>query len=369
MNMNFYAGTKLITGKDCIESNSYLFKRFGKKCLIVTGKSSAVKCGALSDVTDSLEKEGIAHEVYNGICQNPTAASCIEAGKQARNSGADFIIGIGGGSPLDASKAVAAAASNPDMNEADLYAMNIKNKPLPLIAVGTTAGTGSEVTPVSVLTNCQGMKKSIKSELLYPAISFGDPKYTVSLSEKFTRSTAIDAAAHCIESYFNRTANTMSEVFAVSGLKILSEVFDKINSCGVGSLTYDDREKLYNASILGGYAISVTGTAMPHSLGYFLTENYGIPHGTACGAYLSKFIDINLDEVPEKADKLFNELRTDADSFKEMIKRVSPEISVKLTDEDIAELAPRWDNTPSLKKNFGNIDGEYISDMLRELFS
>lgn len=369
MNMNFYVSTRLITGKDCIKKNASLFSQYGKRCLIVTGENSASRCGALDDVTAALKENGVEYQIDNSIRQNPTAASCIEAGRKARDFGADFIVGIGGGSPLDASKAVAVAAVNPDIHESDLYAMKCAHQPIPVIAVGTTAGTGSEVTPVSVLTNSSGMKKSIKNDLLYPAVSFGDPRYTQSLPDRFTRSTAIDAAAHCIESYFNRTANTMSEIFAVSGLKILSEVFAKIISDGVESLTYEDREKLYYASILGGYAISVTGTAMPHSLGYFLTENYGLAHGTACGAYLPSFIDINIKEVPEKAEKFFYELRTDADSFKNMITAVMPEFSVKLSDADIAALAPRWENTPSLSKNFGNINGAFISALLKNIFA
>ena len=368
MNMNFYVSTKLITGKDCIKENASLFDKFGKRCLIVTGASSAVKCGAMSDVTDALDKNGIFYEVYNKICQNPTVSSCIEAGEKARSFGADFIIGIGGGSPLDASKATAVAATNPDIGESELYSMQIENKPLPLITVGTTAGTGSEVTPVSVLTNSHGMKKSIKSELLYPAVSFGDCKYTLSLSDGFTRSTAIDAAAHCIESYFNRTANTMSEIFALSGLKILSEVFSVIISRGTQTLTYDEREKLYNASILGGYAISITGRAMPHSLGYFLTENHGLSHGTACGAYLPSFIDYNIKAVPERAERFFAALDTDATSFKAMLSAVTPDFDVKLTDSDIAQLAPRWENVPSFKKNYGKVDGEFVSALLKDLF-
>ncbi len=368
MNMNFYVNTKVITGVGCVAKNAEKLSALGKKCLIVTGASSAEKCGALGDVLSALEALKVEYETYNKIRQNPTAESCFEAGLLARDFCADFILGIGGGSPLDASKAIAVVAANPNITEELLYSMEWGKAPLPVVAVGTTAGTGSEVTGVAVITNSKGFKKSFRNDLSYPVISFGDPKYTMSLSDAFTRSTAVDALAHCVESFFSRSANDISKVFAVSGIKKLIKVFNKIIKSGTESLNLNDREELYNASLFGGFAISVTGTAFPHALGYFLTENYGVAHGTACAVFLNKFIEYNMSVMPELTAEFFDEIRVSKPEFDAIIKKITPPVDVKLSDDDISALAPRWENNGSLKRNWGNVDGEFVSALLKDLF-
>jgi alcohol dehydrogenase class IV len=366
--MNFYMSTKIVTGSECMKKNSALLKTLGERCMIVTGSSSAKKSGALDDVMSVLNENSTEFIIYDKIQQNPTVASCFEAGKIARDFHADYIIGIGGGSPLDASKAVAVAAANENISEEILYKLAWSNKPLPIIAVGTTAGTGSEVTSVAVLTNGKGFKKSIRHPELYPCISFGDAKYTVTLSDSFTRSTAVDAFAHCIESYFNRSANDISKTFALAGVKKLITEFEKIDSCGTESLTYDDRENLYNASLYGGLAISITGTAFPHALGYFLTEIYNVPHGTACAVFIPEFIDYNSNIVPELSDEFFNEIGMDRNKIKKLIKKITGQCNVSLNEEDIIRLSPRWDNNGSLKRNWGNINAEFINGLLKRIF-
>ena len=368
MNMNFYVGTKIITGVDCVKNNADELKRFGKKCIIVTGKSSAEKCGALGDVKAALDSNGTEYIIYNGISQNPTVASCFEAAGKAIAFGAEYVIGIGGGSPLDAAKAVAVAAANPNISEKDLYAMNWENTPLKVVTVGTTAGTGSEVTSVSVLTNSEGRKKSFRNDLTYPALSFGDPVYTTFMSDKFTRSTAVDALAHCTESYFNRKANDISRSFAAEGIRKLVKIFRKIAENGTESLTLEDREELYNASLYGGFAISVTGTAFPHALGYFLTENYGIPHGTACAVFLNEFMAYNAECEPEQVNDFHERIGCEKEKFASLIEKITPETDIKLSDGDIAALSPRWVGNASLAKNYGNVDVNFVNNLLRRMF-
>lgn len=368
MNMNFFVNTRLITGVDCVRNNAERLGSYGDRCLIVTGTSSAKKCGALDDVTEAFDATGVKYEIYDKICQNPTVESCFEAGKIAFEMKADFILGIGGGSPLDASKAIAVVAANPGISEEKLYAMDWAEQPLPVVAVGTTAGTGSEVTSVAVITNSKGFKKSFRNDLSYPFLSLGDPKYTLSLSDSFTRSTAVDALAHCVESFFSRSANDISKIYAVAGVRKLLKVFDKIIAESTESLTIEDREELYNASLLGGLAIAVTGTAFPHALGYFLTENYDVAHGTACAVFLNEFIDYNKNIKPELTKEFFDEIRVDMDSFKRTVEKTTPSIDVKLSDADIEKLSVRWENNAALKRNWGNVDTAFVNSLLRKLF-
>lgn len=370
MEMNFFLPTKIITGKDCVTENASLFKNYGKKCIIVTGKTSADKCGAYDDVCRALDGAGISHERYNGIAQNPTFCSCFEAAELARSCGAEFVIGIGGGSPLDAAKAVAVLCANPGMTESGMFSMKWENEPLPIIAVGTTAGTGSEVTPVSVITSTEGLKKSFRSDKTFPVLSFGDAKYTLSLPSDFTRSTALDALCHCVEAYLNRTSNEICRNFAVRGIKILSCMLEK--TADGSELTYEDRERLYCASVYGGLAISVSGTCFPHAMGYFLSEDHNIPHGNACAVYLDAFISHNQKADPEKTERFFSETSMTKQKLLSLVTENLPEkdktLGIKLSEKDISSLLPRFSDNKNFKKCYGKADAALAEKILKELF-
>ncbi len=365
--MDFYMSTRLITGNNCILNNAEMFSEMGQRCLIVTGKSSAKRCGALGDVTEALGRVGIGYSIYDEIVQNPTIASCIEAGKLAKGYGADFIIGIGGGSPLDAAKIVAVCAANPKTEEDDLYARKWIKDALPVLLIGTTAGTGSEVTPVSVLTDSRGRKRSIRDERIYAKISFGDPRYTETLPRKFVLSTAVDALAHCIESYFSKKANDISAAFALRGAAILRETLGSVLQSNT-KLDSDQRERLYNASILGGLAISVTGTTFPHNMGYFLSEDYGVAHGNACAVYLPELLRYAEKCAPERISSFFAAIGGDIDCLIDLIERITPKLDIILTEEDIKRLMPRWENNSSVASTVGNVTADMIEKILRDKF-
>ncbi len=370
MEMNFVLPTRIVTGSDCVTKNAALLLEFGKKCIIVTGKKSAKLCGALDDMTRALGAVGIEWTLFDGIEQNPSYLSCKKASLLAIDFGAEFVIGIGGGSPLDAAKAVAVLATDKNMDEKTMYSSVWEKTPLPIVCVGTTAGTGSEVTPVSVITNSSGMKKSFRAITTFPRLSFGDAKYTLSLSRDFTRSTAIDALCHCVESYFNRTANELSRCFAVRGVQILCEMLGK--TATEEELSYDDREKLYCASIYGGLAISITGTAFPHAFGYFLTENHGVAHGNACGAYLPKFLEYNAVNAKELSESFFGSVGISRDELCALVTDNLPRkditCGVHLSEKEIKELLPRYENNASLGKCYGNADATLAKEILSKLF-
>ena len=369
MNMNFCLPTTIITGKNCLASNGELLSRLGSRCIIVTGKSAARRSGALDDLISVLKSEGIEYALFDEIEQNPSYKSCLSAALAAKQMGAEFVVGIGGGSPLDAAKAIAVLAKASDTSPEALYSSKWDASPLPIVAVGTTAGTGSEVTPVSVITTPNGIKKSFRAPSLYPVLAFGDATYTMSLPPDFTRSTALDALAHCLESYFNRSSNDISRLFAKRGIAILIEMLEKTADCHLAPLSFEDREAIYCASLYGGLAISVTGTAFPHALGYFLSEQYGIPHGNACAVYLEEFIRHNVETAPKETELLFAELGTDAESLSALIRKNLPDIKISLTEEKIASLLPRYEDNKSLKKCYGKVDKDFAADILRCLFS
>lgn len=366
MNINSYMPVEVISGKNCFNDNYVKLEKLGTKCLIVTGGSSAEKCGALDDVKCALKKLSIKYTVFNEITENPYTADCHRAGETARKFGADFIIGIGGGSPLDASKAIAIYSSNPELKHEDIYLRQYNNKPLPLVLIGTTSGTGSEVTGVSVLTNSNNnMKKSISGHDCYSVISYCDYKYTQTMPYGVTVSTALDAFAHGSESYFSKAANNLSDIYAERAMEIIWEglkYFYKTNSLPDERL----REKMYIGSLFGGLAINITGTCFPHTVGYILTEDYNISHGRACAAFTPEFLKIAAEICPEKAEKLFNKLNTNLDELTEVIS-VLADIKISMASDDIKNYGKRWN---SEMKNFsrtpGNFTGETAVDILKK---
>lgn len=362
MDMNFYMPTKIITGRECVQNNAELFKNLGKRCIIVTGKNSADTCGAFDDVKKALASAGVEFVRYDGITSNPTLASCREAAKLAKESGAEFVIGIGGGSPLDAAKATAALVCDPDMTEEKFYASDFSDV-LPIALIGTTAGTGSEVTPIGVITGSDNCKRSIRADALYPAFCLGDAKYLMSMSDEITRSTALDALCHCIESYFNRTSNEVSRSFAVRGMQLLAEGLEKT---GMGAeLTYEDRELLYTASLYGGLAISVTGTAIPHALSYFISEACGVPHGFACAIFIDDFVRHNVAYVPEIAEEFFRATGVDTGRIKRLLKLNNPpRRPVWLGDGTVDAILPRYENHKNFQKSYGRNDIEIARKFL-----
>lgn len=371
MSLNHYMPTRLITGKGCVKKSAEELKRIGNRVLIVTGRNGARACGALGDVEAALKSNGQEWALYDKIGQNPKLEDCMEAAKMAVSFGADGVIGIGGGSPLDAAKCIAVLAANPGMTKEQLYGLTWKNSPLKIAVVGTTAGTGSEVTKVSVITT-DGRKKSFHHDDIYPLLSFGDAGYTMTLPEMFTRSTAVDAMAHCVESYFSKAADDLSRNFAVAGICLLADVFKKMLQTGFAStaceaMSYMDREKCYEASLYGGLAINKTGTCFPHTMGYLLTEDYGIPHGTACAVFLPEFYAYNRRVVPGLAERFLQDIHMGEEEFIGLIKAMTPECRVVIPEEKIKDAHGRWVNNNSIKKCQGEMTADEADDILRRL--
>lgn len=368
MNINSHMPVQVVSGKDCLKENYQLLEKMGKSCLIVTGGNSAKICGALSDVTACLEKLDIEYSVFDGITENPYTADCHRAGEQARKMNADFIIGIGGGSPLDASKAIAIYAGNENLLPADIYLRKYDNAPLPVVLVGTTSGTGSEVTGVAVLTDSDvNMKKSISGHDCYAKISFCDYSYTETVPYNVTVSTALDAFAHACESYFSSMANDMSDVYAEKAFAMLKN--------GLAHFYYNKtlpdeimREELYVASLFAGMCLNITGTCFPHTMGYILTEDFSVPHGRACAAFIPEFINISALSESEKAEKMFSILGIRQEELCNIIE-VLADIKIKMTPEQVERYSHRWIDPV---KNFSRTPGSFTKatavELLKKLY-
>jgi alcohol dehydrogenase len=330
--MNFFLPTKIYIEKDCVQNHSKELSSFGKKALIVTGAHSSRLNGSLSDVENVLKQAYISYQIFDQIEENPSVESVGKAAETGKNFNSDFVIGIGGGSPLDAAKAVALLIANPDLTSDDLYT-NKAVSHLPVVAIPTTCGTGSEATGVSVLTNHkQGIKKSIPNKI-FPALALVDGKYLSSSKKEIIINTAIDALAHLIESYLNSKANDMNKMFSEYGLKLWGQ--NKDNLLSDQTFSPDLLQKLMLTSTIAGVSIAHTGTGLPHGMSYDLTYSFGIPHGKACGYFQAAYLEVCQKHLPDEINKILEllQIATIAE-FQEMVEKMIGRYKLSRSDAE-----------------------------------
>ncbi len=355
MGIDFYMPARVVSGENCVKNSGEIFKTFGESCLIVTGKSSAKLSGALQQVTEVLTDKGISYTVFSEITENPTISSCTAGGKRALEQSADFIVGIGGGSALDAAKAVGIYAKNPEFSAGDIYKRTIPAKALPVLLVGTTAGTGSEVTGVSVLTDDSvGMKRSISGPDCYARVSFLNPRFTDSMPLGVTVSTALDAFAHAAEGWFSPKSSEISEAYARLSLPKIFTALKEISSSN-RQPDKQTRDELFYASVYAGLALNITGAAFPHTIGYVLTEDFDVPHGKACAAFMSCLTQRAEVFCKDRLCELLSVLKTDKNEMLGLIEGLV-DLDIKMTTEQIEGYCERWSEE---NKNFLNTPGGF----------
>lgn len=326
---------KIISGRGCVAAHPAELA-IGRHAAIVCGKHSAATSGALSDVVHALEGCGATYDIFESALPDPPLMAAYEAGRGISACRADMVIGIGGGSAMDTAKATAAFAANPQLAPMDIYnAAAIEHSPLPLVLIPTTAGTGSEANPYSVLTLPDGrQKKTYSGRGAWARVAFLDPRYTESMGRAGTISTALDAMAHAMESYLSPKSDALSRMLAVYAGSAIWDVLSEYPD----TFTPDMRDRLAYASCAAGAAISITGTGFPHPLGYSLTLLDGIPHGRACAAFHGDFIEYN-KKSPEGAE-LIEAFAAGIGTSTRLLAEYLPALAaveVKLTTDEIRE--------------------------------
>ena len=346
MAYDFYMPARVVGGEGVVTAQSSLLKGFGKKCVIVTGGTGAKKSGALADLTAALDKENIQYKIYDKIGENPLVTSCREAGLIAADFGADFLVGIGGGSALDAVKAAAVFAANPSIDAEEVYLMNYENSPLSTVGIGTTSGTGSEISAVSVLTDTKGVKRSIKGDELYASLVFADSTYTSTMPYDVTVSTALDALAHAVEGFVAAACGDIPTMFAYKGIPLLWSNLCKLLA-NRELPDADARRELYYGSLYAGIVLNACGTLFPHPMGYILTENYGVPHGKACAAFMPALIERSQKYAPERVALLMKMLDTDVESFCNTVRELTALPDISMTEAEVMKHCERWVKAPN----------------------
>lgn len=311
--MNFYIPTKIHVQKDCVSTYMTELASFGTKALIVTGANSSKQNGSLKDVTEALSAQGVLYVIFDSIEQNPSLENVTKAAQVGKEENVDYVIGIGGGSPMDAAKAIAVLIANPEKQAKDLYDPT-PLKALPVVEVPTTAGTGSEATPYAILTLHEEKTKRSMAQKVFPELALVDPGYLNFSNKDLLVNTAIDALAHLIESYLNTNSDPFNRMLSEYGLDLWGSVKEVLLI--EDDPTEEEAETLALASTIAGMAISHTGTSLPHAMSYYLTYEKGIPHGNAVGIFLPAFIDLYEDRSQVKTVLRLLEFRNEKSFFK-----------------------------------------------------
>ncbi len=295
-NFQFYLPTKVYFGQKVLENVGRETKILGEKALIVTGKTSARRTGLLQRVERSLRRAEVETFIFEGVEANPSVETINRGTKLAKAKKCEVIVGLGGGSPLDAAKGIAILSANPGVL-VDYFGRNrIKRKPLPVIAIPTTAGAGSEVTPYAVFTHRENrsiQKKIIADSSLFPRIVLADPELTLSLPASITADAGIDAFSHALESYLSNRSYPLSDILASEAIKLL---FNYLPEAMLNPKDINIRSPILYASLLAGMAIAQTGTILVHAMSYRLTTDLGLSHGKACALLLPSVCEFNFKQ-------------------------------------------------------------------------
>lgn len=287
---------RIVFGTGCIQTFADDYKTLGLKKLFVLTAPPIVPL--IEETLGGLKAVGIAVEVFDQITAEPTLNDFNRIVDVARRFGADSVAGIGGGSVLDVAKLVAAFAQS-EQQAADCFGTGfIQKKGLWLACLPTTAGTGSEVSPNAILLDERDhLKKGIVSPYLIADAAYVDPKLTWTVPAKVTADTGMDALTHCIEAYTNKFAHPAVDIYALQGIRLISQNLLRAVRDGKD---VEAREALALGSLYGGLCLGPVNTAAVHALSYPLGGEFHIPHGLSNAILLPSVMKFNMPACPER---------------------------------------------------------------------
>lgn len=275
--------------------------------------------------------KGLLTDVFFDITSNPTVSSIDDCAEIIRNKNIKFLAALGGGSALDCAKAAASVCLT--QNSIVKYHSgdrNFTSEHIPLIAIPTTSGTGSEVSRKAVLTDpFRGIKAPISCKNFYPTLAIIDPVLTLSLPQKVTASTGFDALAHALEAHSSRYHNAESDEYSILAAKLIFEYLPKAYA---GGLDLAAREKMSEASVLAGLAVDITGATVSHACSYPLTYLYKMRHGEACAFTLDSFIRMNAEVEGVRLHSVANQIGfRDAYDMADRVAQMKIQMGMKTT--------------------------------------
>jgi len=298
MEFSFGLPSQSIFGAGSSKKLPEIVSSFGGKIVFCVYDKGVKQAGIVDELLKMMEDAGLQVVEYDGVQANPTDTIVKEAADKAKEAGTDVIVAIGGGSSMDCAKAINILLTNPEPIN-DYNGLGLVKKPTkPLIAIPTTAGTASEVTGFSIITDTKRMKKMvIGGPFVGATVALLDPELTISMPPSITSSTGLDALTHAIEAYVSKGASVPSDINA---LKAISLICQNIVEATENGSNVEARSNMLLGSMLAGYAFNSAVLGLVHSIAHPLSVHCGLAHGVANAAVLPYVMEFNAKAVPDK---------------------------------------------------------------------
>ncbi len=349
---SFYLPTKIIFRRGSFNELGKETKSLGDRAIFVCGRRFAQKSGYLDRAKKLLEKEGIRVTVFNKVEPNPSFETVEKGAELAKKERINVVIGFGGGSAMDAAKGIAVLVSQGGKITDYIFPNEVRGSVIPIIAVPTTCGTGSEVTRYAVFSDLKNKKKTtMLGYPIIPRVSILDSEVLNYLPPSLTAYTAFDALSHAMEAYLSKASQPLSDLVALESIRV---IFENLEKAYKGDL--DAREKIFYASMLAGIAINCTGTIIVHGMGYYLTMYHDVHHGLANALLLPFALEYLAPSIPEKIVKLAKTLGISKDD---------PSLDAETLFNEICRLENST-GIPRSLRDVGVIDEKEIDVMTEE---
>ena len=302
---SFLVPKTIVAGDDALNTSMEHIRKLGKKALIVTDETMC-KIGTVSKLEAQLKEHAIDYFVYDGVNGEPID-KMIDVGKQLYlENDCEFLIAIGGGSPIDAMKAIGAMLTN-EGEIVDYKGVTIPNPPPPLVAIPTTAGTGSEATKFTIITDSvNNVKMLLVGPDIIPTVAVIDPEFTLSCPPSVTAATGVDALTHAIEAFTSRKAQPLSDIFAVSAIK---RIYANILRAYEEGQHVESRKEMSLAALEAGIAFSNASVTIVHGMSRPIGALFHIPHGLSNAVLLNECLGFIKGGAVEKFALLAEELK------------------------------------------------------------
>ncbi|QJT11237.1 iron-containing alcohol dehydrogenase [Oceanidesulfovibrio marinus] len=293
----FQIPPRIVFGPGYVQKVGEEAKRFGSTAMVVTGRTATTRSGALDAVVASLEAAGLAVVKFAEVESDPSVAIVEKGAALAREKGVDVLVALGGGSPMDAAKGMAILMTN-EGSIAKYEKEQPANAGAPIIAVPTTAGTASEITRFTVITDPEArIKMLITFPGIIPRVAVLDPELTVSMPPAITAATGMDALTHAMEAYISLRGNALTAVQALEAIELIG---DNLVRAVMNGADMEARQNMLLGQMLAGFAFSNASVALVHSMSRPLGAHFGIPHGTANAMLLPPVMAFNRPACTDK---------------------------------------------------------------------
>lgn len=373
MDFNYTLPVNLMFGSGKSELAGEVCKNYGKKAFVVTGGSSTKRSGLLDRVVSRLTESGVDSVVFDKVTQNPLTSTVYEGVELARAEGCDVVLGVGGGSIMDAAKAIAFCMNNDGDISDYIFGLKQGKKAVTIILIPTTCGTGSEGNQIAVLTNpATKDKKALYTMNILPAVSIIDPQVMKTMPKHILCSVGFDAFTHSLEAYTSKKANPLTDAQALLGIKLIAKNLPMLME------GYDnDRawEAVSLAATLGGMVIGAAGVSAAHGLEHPASGLKNIVHGRGLAALTPIIVDRLAPALPQKFAEVSKILGGKdeidcADSIRKFLKAI--DLDVKLGDLGIVQDDVQWMTDNCMKISAGNLSNApkvFSKEEVAEIYS